>query len=134
MESRDTKKDQRYIPRWEVSNRVLYHVQDEKSQGEARTRDLSCAGLCIRTDGDLLSDKKIELTIYLSQKRTIRVQGRILWTRKTSEGSLAGIIFDNIQPEDQDLILDYAFAVKKDDLVKHWFKGWDGDQAPPSSA
>ncbi len=121
-------KDQRYIPRWEVNNRILYQLPDEENAREARTRDLSCAGICLQTDQDLGEQKKVRLTIYLSGKKSIQVDGQIRWTRKTSQGTMVGVIFENIQPEDQELILDYAFEVKKDDLVKHWFQGWDDNR------
>ena len=117
--------DRRYIPRWEVSSKILYQLHDDIDIQEGRTQDLSCVGTCLHSEKDLLANKKVKLTIYLSEDTTIQVDGHILWTKKTPKGNFAGILFKDIKPEMQDLILDYAFEINKDDLVKHWFKGWD---------
>jgi len=117
--------DQRYIPRWEVHNRIFYQLIGEPEPREAHSRDLSCAGICLKTEQEIIPDQKVKLKIYLSENKSIDVQGHILWTRKISQGYLAGIVFDNIKPENQDVILDYAFEISRNDLINHWFKGWE---------
>jgi len=117
--------DKRYIPRWSVKNRIFFQVDSEAQRHEACTHDISCAGVSLETDQDLLHQQKINLTVYLSERKSIKVDGRILWNKKTPQGHLIGVLFENIDPESQNLILDYAFEIKREDLVKHWFKGWE---------
>jgi len=116
--------EQRYIPRWEVHNRIFYQLMDDSERREASSRDLSCAGICLQTDQEVAVNQKVKLKVYLSENKSIDLQGHILWTQQTPRGYLAGIAFEDIKPENQDVILDYAFEINRDDLVDHWFKGW----------
>ena len=116
--------DKRYIPRWEVNNRILLQTEEDNNVRECRSRDISCVGICLSTPQELSVNQKVRLTVYLSEATQIQVIGTILWTKKTTDGNLVGIIFEDTKPETQDLILDYAFEIKREDLVKHWFRGW----------
>ena len=116
--------DKRYIPRWEVDNRILLQAEDDDNVKECRSRDISCVGICLFTPQEISVNQKVRLTVYLSEATQIQVIGTILWTKKTADGNLVGIIFEDTKPETQDLILDYAFEIKREDLVKHWFQGW----------
>ncbi len=117
--------DQRYIPRWQIDNRIFYRLDNDSELQEGRSRDLSCAGICLQTEQELLPEQKMKLKVYLSRNKSVDLQGHILWSRKIPQGFLAGIAFDDIKPENQDVILDYAFEIKRSDLVNHWFKGWN---------
>ena len=70
-------------------------------------------------------NQKINLTIYLTDSVSVKVVGNVLWCKKIPKGILAGVIFEDTKPKTQQTILDYAFEIKRDDLVNHWFKGWD---------
>lgn len=120
--------DQRYLPRWEVSNRVLYQLQNEYNLHQGQTRDLSCAGACIMAPV-ALEHQKIKLTVFLSAKSSVMLEGCVLWSRQSSaDHAEIGIGFENASPEAQDLILQHAFEVKRETVVNHWFEGWN----PPS--
>lgn len=116
--------DKRYIPRWEVDNRILYSLNRERKERECRSKDLSCVGACIHTRENIPEDQKLKLKVFLSENTCFDVEARILWKKSTQDGYALGVAFDNITPEVQELILTYAFEVKRDDLVKHWFDGW----------
>ena len=127
-EKKMTFRDQRYLPRWEVNNRIAYQVQEQEAR-EAVSHDLSSVGICLRTQMPLPLDEKVKITVYLSQATTFHVEGHVVWSKGMGGYSLSGVIFENITPEIQELILQYAFEVKREDLVKHWFSGWDGQPA-----
>jgi len=117
--------DQRYLPRWEVENRILYKFDHDNTMKEARSKDISCSGACFKTDEFIPKKQTIKLTIFLSEKISVQMEGSIVWTKTTSDGFLVGVNFTNTSHKAQDLILEYAFEFKKDDPVKHWFQGWD---------
>lgn len=125
--SKDKKtSDQRYLPRWEVKNRVVYRLNDEARPHEGQSKDLSCTGACIRTKDKLSPNQKVKLTIYLSDETAVQVEGQIVWNKPSQDHeSLVGVMFVNTTQKTQDLILKHAFEIKKDELVKHWFSGWE---------
>ncbi len=122
---KDSGSDNRYLPRWEVQNRILYKFNDESKVRECQSKDISCAGACLLTPERLPKNKKIKLTIYLNDDKYIEVQGHIAWTKVQGNEHLVGISFYNTNEKDQELILKYAFEIKKEDVIKHWFKGWN---------
>lgn len=117
--------DNRYFPRWEVANRVLYRIGKSPFK-EAQTQDLSCAGACISMDDVPIPNQEVNLKIYLDgSKEAVEVKGTIVWMNTApGEQYQAGVIFSNVSKQAQEKILDHAFTIKKQDLVDHWFKGW----------
>lgn len=116
--------EQRYFPRWETSNRVLYQSGKNCEIHQASTKDLSCAGVCIRTDRPL-HQNKIKLTIFLNSNTSVVVDGRILWNRPDEGQTLVGVLFENIPLQSQELILQYAFETDQQKVLNRWFEGWD---------
>lgn len=128
-QSRDNPSDQRYFPRWEVNNRVLYQLEDQADIMQGKTKDLSCAGACIAVDRPL-TNQKIKLTFFLSRNASVDVEGNVLWSLKTDEGDVEiGVAFTEISPQSQDLILQHAFEVNREEVVRHWFDGWNDNAA-----
>ena len=117
--------EKRYLPRWEVNNRVLCRTEDAFDSTECRSMDLSCAGVCLVMRQRLEPAQKVKLTIYLTEAKAVEVDGHVAWSRVSGYGNLAGVSFQNTALEIQDTILKYAFEFKKNDLVQHWFEGWD---------
>ena len=121
--------DQRYLPRWEVSNRVLYQFDNDNEPHEGKTKDLSCAGVRIETGEKLVLKKDIKLTIYLSADISVTVNGKVAWTKPSKDHqSEIGITFQNVPEQVQETILQHAFEINREEVVKHWFKGWDGEK------
>lgn len=89
------------------------------------TKDLSCVGACLKTQEVLPSNRKLNMKIYLSDQKFFPVEGHVVWNRSSDSGNSVGVIFDNISPEMQELILQYAFEIKKEDVIKNWYKGWN---------
>jgi hypothetical protein len=118
--------DKRYLPRWEVKNRILCVPEKDAPVQECESRDISSLGACLSTQENIPIDQKIKLKIYLTEKRSFDVDARIKWKKTTAEGYSIGVIFEDVTPEIQELILSYAFEVKRDDVVRHWFRGWEG--------
>lgn len=114
--------DKRYLPRWQVKNRVTYRFNGDIAHHEARTRDLSCAGASILSPFPIT--QKLKMKIYLFEDDSVEVEGQPVWAEETRDGHLTGINFLNTSTDIQNKILQYAFEIKKDDVVKHWFEGW----------
>ena len=117
--------DQRYFPRWEVKNRVVYQTATEEVETECESKDLSCAGICIATKEKLTPQQRVKLTIYLAQEKMVNVEGNVIWNRPWGTRNFAGIVFANMSVATQELILRHAFTIKKNEVIHHWFEGWD---------
>ncbi len=118
--------DKRYLPRWQVKNRIVYRLDGQTIFHQAQSRDLSAAGVCLVTQFPLNTKQKLKLRIYLLQEdKSIEVEGHPVWVRETTEGYLAGVHFCDTTTEIQNQILQYAFEIKKNDVVNHWFEGWE---------
>ncbi|MFA5261974.1 MAG: PilZ domain-containing protein [Candidatus Omnitrophota bacterium] len=127
--------EKRYLPRWEVNNRVLCRTEDGLDSVECRSMDLSCAGICLVMRQKLQSAQKVKLTIYLTEAKAVEIDGHVAWSRVSGYGNLAGISFENTELGIQDTILKYAFEFKKNTLLQHWFEGWQPgveSEQPPS--
>lgn len=118
-------KDSRYFPRWQVKNPVIYRLGNDERLHQARTQDISCAGMSLLGDEPLLQDGKLKMRVYLFDETSVEVEGRPVWSQETPEGHLTGIQFHNTDVKTQDMILKYAFEIKNKDVVKHWFEGWN---------
>ncbi len=116
--------EKRYFPRWQVKNRIVYHFEGQDHFHEARSRDLSCAGVSLVSQFPLTKEQKLKMRIYLFEDKTVEVEGCPVWVKETEEGYLSGVHFTNSTAEIQNKILEYAFEIKKQDVVKHWFEGW----------
>ncbi|OGX06264.1 MAG: hypothetical protein A2Z88_05080 [Omnitrophica WOR_2 bacterium GWA2_47_8] len=121
--------DRRYLPRWEVTNRVLCRVSNDGNSTECTSRDINCSGASILAPSSFSQDQKVSLAIYLDREIIVRVDGRVLWSQPDHGKHLIGIAFEQTSKKAQDLILKYAFEINKEKLYQHWFKGWDGTKA-----
>ena len=122
--------EKRYLPRWDVNNRVLCRLPEEAESREGRCIDLSCSGLCMVLRQNLPGAERLKLIIYLTEAKAVEIEGRVVWNRLSGYGNLTGVCFENISLEIQDVILKHAFEFKKKDLLEHWFEGWN--HTPPS--
>ena len=124
--TRSDQSERRYFPRWKVDKEVIYRLSHLPAEKTARTIDLSCRGACILSSEPLLPTQRIALSIILNKAKIAHVNGRVAWIRHFPQQNEAGISFDEIDEETQNMILEHAFNFKKEDLVNYWFKGWDG--------
>ncbi len=124
LSKKNSGRDQRYFPRWEVDSRVIYKIDNDPMARETHTKDLNCSGVCIYVQEAIKPQQRLKLTIYLSGRKSVDVQGLVIWNNPLENQALVGICFSNTSQKAQDLILQHAFEIKKEDLTKHWFKGW----------
>lgn len=117
--------DRRYLPRWEVSNKALYRFSSGTATHECQSRDVHFAGACICTKEYIPLNQKLKLTIYLTNETSIEVDGTVLWQKPMGQQYLIGVNFYDVSRKVQETILKYAFEIKKEDLIRHWFRGWD---------
>lgn len=117
--------DKRYFPRWQVKNRIAYRIQGDTHIHEARSRDLSCTGMCFISRFPITTEQKLKLRVYLLDDKSVEVEGQPVWVQEIGEGHVVGVNFINTNAQVQDTLLQYAFEIKKDDMVKHWFEGWE---------
>jgi len=119
--------DQRYLPRWEVKKRVFFQVESDIETREGYSNDISCSGICIFTNRNVLPKQSIKLKIYLSGETWIDIRGNVLWVKPSSNGNYLGVSFYGMTSNDQDLILQYAFELDEKKLSDHWFKDWSNN-------
>ncbi len=118
--------DSRYFPRWEVDEQVFCQFEGEAEAREGKTRDISCTGACIIGDWQISPHQKIKLTIQLSKKLKISLSAHILWVKAKNNLQEMGVTFYDTPDNVQDSILQHAFELDKEKVIKQWFKGWDG--------
>ena len=126
--------DKRYMPRWEVTQRILYRLEKETLYHEGQSKDISCDGLCLYADDDLAVNQKLTLTVYLSNDTAVYLEGKTIWNKTIDPSTLKestrkfwiGIQLENTSSRVQELILEHAFNYKKEELLKHWYTGWEG--------
>lgn len=116
--------DQRYIPRWVVHNKVLYRKENNPAYQETASKDINCSGASFYCSDEVSPHQKLQMVMYLSETIAVEVSGTVLWKKDSKDQSLIGVRFENISSHVQDMILQYAFEFKKEDLTRHWFKGW----------
>ena len=118
--------DNRYLPRWEVTNRVVFHLDDQNHHPlEGQTRDLHCEGACILVNRELKPRQRLKLNIELDKNITVDLQGFVSWCKTSGGQNLVGITFTDTSDAQKDLIFQHAFELNRDEFVKKWFNGWD---------
>jgi hypothetical protein len=116
--------EKRYLPRWKVRNRVKFALTDGGDIDECETFDLSCSGACLRLSRSLIPGQNLRMKIFLDNESAVDVNGHVVWNRIAQEGRYAGVVFDRAPLDVHETILNYAFEVDSEDVVKHWFSGW----------
>ena len=115
--------DRRYLPRWQVDNKILYQAEEGAALGECRSRDINSSGACIRMPDDVPLQQRLNLTIFLAKDiDPIQVRGAVVWKAPHDGENWFGIKFDRVSEKTNDLIFNYAFEYKKDEVMKRWFK------------
>ena len=122
-ESWPTKKDNRYLPRWNVENEVIFKKEGSADYQEGQSKDISAEGACIKTKAEFLPYKNIRLSIFFTEKDFVDLTGNILWSKVQGDEHLVGIQFKNVSVKDQEKILSHAFELNPQKLKEHWFKG-----------
>ncbi|GEM_PF-582308 len=116
--------DRRYLPRWEVDNKILYRKEGDSEYRPCRSKDINCVGICIRTDETIDVNQPLSLTVYLAEGiAPVYVHGRALWRKLIGTENLVGILFDQVSDKTSERIFAYAFEYKRDELMKNWFRG-----------
>lgn len=124
--------EKRYLPRWQVRNRVFYKLDNFATPNEAITRDISCSGVSILIDKSIFPKQDIELTIFLEKDLAIRVDGHVAWIKTIGDKNVLGIKFARISQEAQNIVLEHAFELgSKDVETNPWFKDWKNKEFNP---
>ena len=120
--------DQRYFPRWNVNNRVLYRSETTPDHQfhHGHTKDLSGAGACLYLKEFLPPQQKITVSLHLSPKTTLDLRAKVIWQRAEEMSYLTGIAFFETTDDAQQQILAHAFEFDHAKVLEHWYKGWDG--------
>lgn len=120
--------DQRYFPRWNVNNRVLYRPESgsELQLHHGHTKDLSCAGACLYLKEFLPPQQKIALNIHLSPGTNLDLRATVVWQKAEAMSYWTGVTFHDTSDEAQQQILEHAFEFERSKVLEHWYKGWEG--------
>lgn len=104
--------DQRYLPRWDTDRRAYYHVKGSPVIYRTRLKNLTASGVCLYVGKDVAVRQKLEMKIHLSPDKSFQAYGTVVWTYVSPRHlSWAGVAFDNLPQQTQDLILEYAFEI-----------------------
>src|SRR3989338_9069822 len=79
LKTKDSPADRRYLPRWEIENRILYRKEDDVVYHECTTKDLHCGGVCFFSKEAVQAGRKVTLTIYLTDDIAIHLKGETAW-------------------------------------------------------
>lgn len=117
--------ERRYLPRWEVNNKIFYSKDNELNLNECRSKDINCTGACIRNEEKILPNQQLSLTIVLAENiDPVYVHGKVVWQLERGQEYWTGIRFDRVSDKTSELIFHYAFEFKREELLKSWFKGF----------
>lgn len=126
--------ERRYLPRWEVRNRILFQLENSTRVNESVTKDLHAAGTSFFSKHAIDPKKTVKLTIYLSPDVAITVKGHVAWSKALGKDeNLLGVEFDNINEKVQDKILEHAFELSDDALMRSWYKNFMNKSKKKSS-
>ena len=112
-----TNNDKRQAPRYE--NHLLVYIDDQGSEREGLTVDLSMTGMRLRVAAPLVValHKKVKLSLRVPEaerssfinNKPLVLSGQLLWRKDTDEGNFYGVEFINLN-EDQEDRLEGCFA------------------------
>jgi len=115
--------ERRYLPRWEAQGKLFYRKEKDEVPAQACSKDINASGMCFNTNDDISLDQKLDLVVYLAEDiEPIDAVGRVVWQSKSEKGNLFGVRFERISKKSQDLVFNYAFEYKRDQLKQRWFK------------
>ncbi len=117
--------EKRYFPRWDVNHKILYKKENTLFYKECSCTDISADGVCLSALEAFEPHQKLNLLVYLSENVAVEVNGTVLWNKISAQRCLAGFKFESISANVQDLILQFAFDCKKEQLHRNWFEGWE---------
>ena len=101
--------EQRYLPRWEVSNQAYYH-SDPHHIFKTFTKNVSLTGACLYVTPHIHLNTKLELKIYLTPEKNFETKGTVLWKCTLNDDCCyAGIYFNPLPDQIRELILEHAF-------------------------
>jgi len=122
------KTDHRYLPRWETDESVYYRIEGELGSRLGHMKNISCAGASLSIDRIIKPHKVVKLRINFNDGSPVIVDGTVLWIKNTKGGMQIGIKFHSMSNKTQETILSQAFELNKEKLLKHWYKGWEGQR------
>lgn len=116
--------ERRYLPRWQVDNKISYKLEEQPQPYECHSRDINSSGVCIRTTQNIPLQQKLDLTVYLAKDiDPVEVRGSVVWKAQRESENWFGVKFDRVSEKTNDLIFKYAFEHKREEVMKNWFKG-----------
>lgn len=121
----DNSNDQRYFPRWHVERRLVFHQGPQTNSQEAKTIDLSCAGVRFKTDEDIAVGQKIKMTIHFSLESFAELNGKVLRVDGDGNVKQVGVQFYNTTEEAQETILEHAFEFDREKMSQNFFRDWE---------
>jgi len=105
--------DHRYLPRWKTTNKAFYRDEEAFRIVRTQTVDLSCSGVALYADESIHVNRRVFMKIYLDEFHSLEVKGTVMWRSQKDGKVLAGVLFDKLGKEAEDLILSFAFEDKE---------------------
>jgi hypothetical protein len=101
--------DQRYLPRWDTSNKVYYRHGISNVLLKSQLIDLSCTGCSLYTDKNIQVNDRLEMEIFFSSRDSFQVTGTVIWKDVIDGSTFAGVVFQPLPAYTQELILKNSF-------------------------
>lgn len=102
--------DQRYMPRWRTNKRAFYRLSGVPVIAKTEVIDLNVDGVCLYVTDDVHPSQQLDIKVYLTDKVSFETTGIVIWKRSRPNGHFfAGLLFDKLPDETQEMILEYAF-------------------------
>jgi c-di-GMP-binding flagellar brake protein YcgR len=121
----NTYTEKRHCPRWAVVSRIFYQLNGDTTIHESQSVNISATGICFTTPELLSENTRIKMNIFISGERVLPVGGQVIWSKSENGRHQAAIRFSDISSRSQEMILEHAFEMKKEDMVNYWFQGWN---------
>ncbi|UCC94905.1 MAG: PilZ domain-containing protein [Candidatus Omnitrophota bacterium] len=109
-----------------VRFRVPFYLKCSSSKDaeeiSAMAKDVSMGGLKVVLDRalDVVPENAILLS-FLLPSRTLRVSGKVVWTKSYEDRKEAGVCFINIPDDHKEDIYNYIFKYYREELTRHWW-------------
>ena len=101
--------DLRYLSRSENSNKAFYRSEDGHLIVATRLKNLNINGACLFVNDDVQVGQKLMLKIFLDEDHNFEVAGTVIWRIRDGTKKCAGLAFDQLDDEAQEMIVDCAF-------------------------
>ena len=115
-------RERRRFVRFQEDMRIRYnHIDSKPDQSDARTRNISRAGLCLSTYEKLKKKDRLEIEIEVpGSSKPVKLTGSVMWIKELRSGDdqgrrmfYTGIMFRKISPDVEAVLITHLNTLKR---------------------